>query len=413
MSGNGSGRRKLASFIDGFIDATASIGAPHIFQKWTAISLISAALEEKVWIQTSRPVFPNQYIFLVAHPGVGKTRIINEGKLLYNKLEKPHQAPTSAYFASVVDALYESKRSILRQPEGEVSYNSMYITADELGAFMFKYDREMIAGLTAFYDTTPYQHRRRTNDINITIPSPQLNILSGSTPSNLLEFVPDIAWSQGFTSRIIMVFSDERVLVDDFSDSAPIITTDLVHDLKVISQLYGQFHVTESFKEAVRTWLALGEPPIPTHPRLTHYVTRRKVHIYKLSMVASINRDNSLSLIEADFIQAAKWLFEAEVFIEDIFKAGTGNPDAAAFNDIQHYIMINDMGSGVSEQRIVQFAQQRVPLQSILRVIDIMERSGQIHCKRVDARTKVRYYSANSSMKTTGPTGSLLKSVGQ
>jgi len=37
-------------------------------------------MEQKVWLMTSRPLFPNLYTFLVAHPGVGKTRTINEGK---------------------------------------------------------------------------------------------------------------------------------------------------------------------------------------------------------------------------------------------------------------------------------------------------------------------------------------------
>jgi len=65
-------------------------------------------------------------------------------------------------------------------------------------------------------------------------------------------------------------------------------------------------------------------------------------------------------LTEADFLQALEWLVQAETFMEDIFKAGTTNADAAAMDEIQHFVVINDLGTGVSEQRIVHFARERV-----------------------------------------------------
>jgi hypothetical protein len=390
-----SGKRRCESFIDVFVDSTANLGAPKIFRKWTAISLIAATLEQKVWLRTSRPLHPNIYVFLIAAPGVGKTRTIMEGKRLAMELEDFYLAPVSMTFASLVDALCKSKRTIVRQPEGELVYNTMWVAADELGAFIHKYEPEMIDGLSHFYDPTPYQQVRRTNDIDIQINSPQINILAGSTPQNLMGFMPDKAWGQGFSSRVIMVFSDERIIVDDFGDFGPSRTADLVHDLKIINGLYGEFTVTEEYKAAVGYWRAQGEPPVPGHPKLIHYTTRRRVHIYKLSMIASITKSSAMILTEADFLQALEWLVQAETFMEDIFKAGTTNADAAAMDEIQHFVVINDLGTGVSEQRIVHFARERVPLTSILRIIEIMEGSGQIFVRRRDRKTQARYYSAS------------------
>ncbi len=403
MPPNGSGKRRLDDFITTFTESTASLGVPTIFRKWTAISLISAVLEQKVWVKTSRPLHPNMYVFLIAHPGVGKTRIISEGRYLAGKLEELHIAPVSMTFASLVDALAKAKRSIVRQPEGELCYNSMYITADELGAFMHKYEPEMIDGLSHFYDPTPYRQVRRTNEINIQINSPQLNILAGSTPQNLTGFMPDKAWGQGFTSRIIMVFSDERIIVDDFGDFGPNRADDLVHDLKLINTLYGAFNVSQGYKDAVNGWRALGEPPTPNHPKLVHYITRRRVHIYKLSMIASINRDNSLFLEEQDFLQAISWLSEAEVHMEDIFKAGATNADSAAMDEIHHFVVVNDLGTGVSELRIVNFARERIPINSILRVIDIMVGTGQIRLNHVDKKSGHRYFSTTKPVRQPEP----------
>ena len=392
--------RRCDDFISTFTAATEPLASPTIFRRWTAISAIAAALRQNVWVKTAHRLYPNMYIFLVAHPGVGKTRIISEGRHLALKSESIHLAPISMTFASLVDALEDAKVELVRQPEGTIKYNSMYITADELGAFMAKYEPEMIDGLSHFYDPSPYQQVRRTNDINVRIESPQINILAGSTPQNLMGFMPEKAWGQGFTSRIIMIFSDQRILVDDFADHGRPRTEDLIHDLRHISNLYGAFTVTQPYRDAVNEWKKAGELPVPGHPRLIHYLTRRRVHIYKLSMIASVNRDDSLYLTEADFFTALEWLANAERDMADIFKAGATNADAQAQDDIVHWIRITDMPDpltgkplGVSEQRIISYARDKVPLNSILRIIDVLETSGQIKLVRTDRRG-VRHYSA-------------------
>jgi len=334
---------------------------------------------------------------LVAHPGVGKTRTINEGRDLVMGLPEFHLAPISMTFASLVDKLVKSKRVIIRPGEDPLEYNTMFICADELGAFIHKYDNEMIDGLANFYYNTPYDQTRRTSDINIKIRSPQINILCGSTPQNLTDLMPEKAWGQGFTSRLLMVFSDERIIGDDFAEHSEADWTDLTHDLEQINGLIGQFEVTEAYRTAVNNWRANGEQPVPNHPKLIHYVTRRREHLYKLSMVAAIDRSNALILTEEDFDRAMLWLLEAELHMIEIFKAGALNADAAAMDEILHFILINDKGQGINEQKITRFASDRIPIHSILRVIEIMEKSGQIVCRGVDRSTKLRYYSITPS----------------
>ena len=110
-------------------------------------------------------------------------------------------------------------------------------------------------------------------------------------------------------------------------------------------------------------------------------------------MVAAIDRANALILTVDDFNRAMGWLLEAEGTMTEIFKAGATNADGQAIDEIKHYMMINDKGNGVGEQRIIRFAQDRLPLHSVLRVIDIMERSGQIVLIGVDRKTKMRWFS--------------------
>jgi hypothetical protein len=78
------------------------------------------------------------------------------------------------------------------------------------------------------------------------------------------------------------------------------------------------------------------------------------------------------------------WLLEAESFMPDIFTAGSTGTDARAIDEIYHYITVADKGDGVPEHQIINFARTRVPLHSILRVIEIMTASGKISHRGVD-----------------------------
>jgi len=343
-------------------------------------------------VTTSSPVYPNLYVFLIGHPGTGKTRTIRAARGYLRELPESHIAPVSMTFASLVDALVESKRFMPRLPDPPMEYNSMVIAADELGTFIHKYDKEMVDGLSAFYDPDPYGQNRRGKDIKIKIKSPQINILCGSTPSNLMELMPEGAWGQGFTSRVIMVFSDERPIGDDFAAITRELSKDLLHDLNIINSLSGEFKVTEDYRNLVNIWRSQGEPPAPTHPKLLHYSTRRRVHLYKLSMVSALDRSNSLVLVRDDFNRAMNWLVAAERFMPDIFKAGAAGGDSAAMDEIAHFVEINDRGQGVSEHRIVNFARERVPAHSVMRVVEIMERSGMIRAAFLQKSTGLRMF---------------------
>jgi len=86
----------------------------------------------------------------------------------------------------MIDALSKNKRSVMMpgekgEPPTPFEYNSMYITADELTAFMHSYGEEAIGTMSTYYDPQPYGQTRRTDGLNIKIKSPQLNLIVGTT----------------------------------------------------------------------------------------------------------------------------------------------------------------------------------------------------------------------------------------
>lgn len=350
-------------------------------------------MEQKVFlVSASKPLYPNIYCALIGHPGVGKTRSIFAARDYYAETPEPLLAPTSMSASSMIDAMSKGKRNIIRLPEGPLEYNTLYITADELSAFMHKYDEEAIGTMSHFYDARAFGQTRRGNDINIRIKSPLLNLIVGTTPTNLLHYLPEAAWEQGFTSRIIMVFSDERTIGDDFAHHETSLNPDLIHDLNAIAGIVGKFEITAEYRDCIQNWRQLGEPPVPNHPKLIHYRTRRRVHLYKLSMVSAIDRSDVLIITKDDFNRAMTWLVDAENTMPDIFKAGAGNADAKAMDEILHFMMLAGTKGPVPEWRIIKLAKNLVPLHSIGRVVQTMEQAGMIVATHIDKRTGYRMF---------------------
>lgn len=392
---NGAGRRKCASWIEAFVAFTDNLESAPVFRKWAAITCLAAAMEQRVWLTTSDRLYPNLYTILVGHPGVGKTRTIMSGRKFLAELPEFHIAPTSMKMASLVDALLAAKRTVICLPEPAIEYNSMTLVVDEWTAFMHAFDDELVGGLTTFYDVVvPYEHHRRGKDIRIRIASPQLSILAGSTPGNLVKFMPDFAWDQGFASRLLLVYSNERIAGDDFLTRRREIPSEMIHDLKLIYSLQGEFTVEESYQKAVAQWRANDERPKPTHPKLLHYNTRRRAHLYKLSMVAAVDVGGSLRLTDREFNCALGWLEEAELNMPSIFSEGSTSVDARAMDEISDYV--RRQRGPVSEHKIVHFASNIVAAHNIIRVLHIMQVSGRLAAVEVDRKTGQTLFTAST-----------------
>lgn len=353
-----------------------------------------------MWLTTSSPLFPNLYIFLVGHAGIGKSRTISTCSRFLREIPELYIGPNSVTMASLVDCLNEAKRTIIQLPDPAHEYNSLTILADELSAFMAMYEPELIGGLTTFYDCVPYAQHRRGKDIRIEIDSPQLNILSGSTPSNLLKFVPEIAWEQGFMSRVIMIYSDQRPLIDIFAKQSTDLPQEMVHDLRQVASLHGEFKWETEYADKVHQWRSGNCNPAPAHPKLSHYNSRRVGHLLKLSMVSAVDRGNILRLGALDFDRALDWLHEAEAAMPSIFATGQLGPDAQAMDEIVAYINGHDL---MEEHKIVRFARRLVPAHAVLKVIEVMEKGNIIKCVKIDSRTGTRLFKVVKDQETSGP----------
>jgi len=377
--------RKTAFWLDDFLTYSEQIPSPTLFRKWAAISAVAAALERKVWVRTSGSnIYPNLYTVLVGPPGVGKTVITSEVALFYEKLKEHHLAPSSVTKASLIDSLADAKRKIIRVGENPsyVEFNSLFVISNELGVFLPSYEPEFMSALTDIFDGKRYAERRRTRDLKLEILFPQLSILAATTPSYLSGMLPEGAWDQGFTSRTIFVFSGERVIRPLFGETvlSDKLSGDLAIDLKAISEIYGPMKFEESAGALISDWHMAGGPPVPQHPKLTHYLPRRTMHLLKLCMVACAMRTSDKIITADDFEIALSWLLEAESFMPDIFKSMNSGGDGRIIEDCWYFVfqIYGKEKRGVAEPRIIQYLSGRVPAYNVMNVLNVMTNSRML-----------------------------------
>lgn len=303
-----------------------------------------------------------------------------------------HVAPSSVSSASLVDSLVLANRKIIRPNEQPsfVQFHYLATVASELGVFLPQYDPLFMNSLTKFYDGEFYEERRRTSAVkHVKIDDPFLSIVGGTTPSYLNSFLPEGAWDQGFTSRTIFVYSGEGVFTSIFGeeDTFGRLQSEynaLLADLKRIFGLYGKLSWDPDAAAAIEAWNRAGLPPVPEHNKLAHYNTRRLAHVIKLCMVACVSRTGNMRITLNDYQTALGWLLEAETFIPDLFHSHGVAGDTAAIDDAWDFIFraYNKEGKNpILEHRVVNFLRTKVPSHSIMKIIEIMERSGIIRAE--------------------------------
>ena len=106
-------RTSQEPWLDSFMDYTDKIPTPEVFRRWAGISMIAAALERKVWLETSvGTLYPNLYMFLLAPPGVGKTIMSSMAWRMTSKLRDHKIASPYASLAAVSLSFRTRQRSV-------------------------------------------------------------------------------------------------------------------------------------------------------------------------------------------------------------------------------------------------------------------------------------------------------------
>ena len=107
-------------------------------------------------------------------------------------------------------------------------------------------------------------------------------------------------------------------------------------------------------------------------------------------MVASASRGSDTFIRLVDYQRALGWMLEAELAMNEIFKALGARGDGQVIEEAYHYLYKIFMATNepVAENRLIGFVSEKVPAYNVLRIIDVMEKSGRIE-KGINSKTGI------------------------
>jgi len=386
------GVRRLDNWIDSYLTFTEILPSPLLLRRWAAIAFVAAAMERKVWVRTmGSDLYPNLYTILIGPPGIGKGVALHPGEELLRQVPDIHVGPSDMTASALVDALNESVRRIVFAGDPPyVEFNSLTVISRELGVLIPGWDGALLNNLTDIYDGRPLDQKRRGRDLRIKIAHPQINLIGATTPSYLNELMPAGAWDQGFISRTLLIHSGDRVARDPFEEEISThlnrLQDDLLHDLKEIGRVYGKLGFAADAATAIKEWVKAGYPPEPTHSRLQHYNSRRLAHLLKLCMVSSLSRSSSKIIQLDNYAEALNWLVEAEHNMLDIFKSISMGGDNAVMEETWNFVwtLYAKEKKPIAEHRIIHFIKERAPSHSVMKILEVMIKSGMFQTEYSD-----------------------------
>jgi len=346
-------------------------------------------------------LYPNQYVIFVGPPGGGKSTPIAVAR---NLIETDHtlkeymnispRSVTRERFFQLLETAGDKMPNV--QPGTpvdqllELQSSAMSIMTDEFGTIMQTKNMEFIRALTDLYDTDAHElwSHETKHSSSSHIKRPCVNILAGTTPSDLADILPHHATTQGVTSRMMLIFATggeelAKKQADPWATRSKTTPEEyakaLVHDLQQVLEMQGEYIFAPETRVIFKKWLNERGINAPVSPALENYNSRRAVHLAKLCMCIAASRRNELEVRAEDITTGIGYLHEAEETMPEALGRMGLNPLAGKTEETYKFILrkFHITGKPVPEYTVRNYLEQDVKSYEINYYLSQME----VFCK--------------------------------
>ena len=379
--------RKLPDWIDSFIKYTENTEPPLMFRKWTAISVIAAALQRKCRIEwgTSLTFYPNMYIVLVGPTATGKGTAMSPGLDILEDLKHVKIAANSTTHQALIHRLKETNYSDPDLDSGEIQmHSSMTIFSKEFTVFLGYGNKEMMSILCDWYDCDRHWSYETISRKVEELVGVWVNLYGGTTPELIQSSMPIDAIGGGLSGRIIYIFEEKKgklVTLPMQTDLDRELYQHLLNDLEKIYMLSGKFKYSDDFMREWDSWCRYADtnPPFK-NSKFDGYLGRRRAHIMKLSMIMCVSRqkkEDQMTLDVEDFERAVSTLEEAEVKMQLVFR-GVGKSDLSSLMSKSTMFFVDSIVDEIPYQQYAQHFQSDMDKNVMERILKTLEAVGLI-----------------------------------
>ncbi len=342
--------RLLTDWMGGYLEFTKDTEPPRSYHTWIALSIISSALQRKVYMKWGHAkIYANQYIVLVGPSGTAR-----KGDAM--GMGRPFMEHINVKIVS-----QSITREALIKTMGEINSNYMgkdglpqyqapiTILSSELSVFVGQKNLKLLADLTDLYDShdvwtyeTKHGYQGQTgHQTKDTISGVCINILGATAPDWIPTILPSEAVGGGWTSRVIFIVEPGKGQIIANPNLFPpdeILRIKLEKDLEQLHLIIGEFKFDPKALKLYVEWYknqeeraARGIFPIPD-ARFGGYLARRATHVKKISMCLSASRGGDMVVSGEDFERSQILLEDAETSMAMAFR-GMGDSDIAKVTD--------------------------------------------------------------------------------
>ena len=344
-------------FVSTYLKYTSKQASPTIFHVWSAISIISAVLTRKVWMESSGSLteagyyklYPNLYIVLVSPSGVGMKGTAM--KLAVNGILDNTNIDITTVRGKITSTRLVSKMKARMDKATSGGIGHAFIHSEEFKVFTrgIMKDSSLLEDLTQIYDCGPFDYETEHGQ-QVRLDKPCLTIIGGSTPEWLSGGTAGDLLSGGLGARLVpvCVLRNEREFAwATKTEVEKAHQETLINDLQEISTLEGGFFVTQEAKDFFEKWYLGREQLRMKDERLAGYFSKKHDLVRKLSMIWAVSGSDEL-VIQKKHIELSLSLLDAvEQTITHAYTGSVFGLDAVQQEKVFSFIMkAGDEGIG-------------------------------------------------------------------
>lgn len=313
----------MSNFLQDYRTYCSNLEVPPSFTTFASLTTIAALTKRRVWTYKGDyiRIYPNLFTILVGPPGCGKTTAmeISEDVLRHNNIALSAESVTREKM--IIDIQQQEVVLDHMPPDDKYRVVSPYMVfATELSELFGAGGIGMVSFLTDIFSRNLYEARTK-NKGSTYIRGPFLNILAGTTPDWITNYLKDDIISGGFSRRCLFVYETSRI----DGEARPKIKPEMreawarvIARSAAISQLKGPFKWTAGAEKFFDAWY----PTRRTGKDLSllGYYETKDIQLIKVAMLVSISEGDDLVLDEHHFHAGLQLLGLAEHNLSRVFQ---------------------------------------------------------------------------------------------